>query len=224
MNIAFVPARIGSKSIPEKNIKIFCGKPLIYWTIKALLDANIFDKIYIATDCVRISSYVNSFNVNNLNVFIRSEESATDKSPTEEVIIEFLNKVEFPNDSRFFLSQITNPFITGEIIKCSLEQFNVSKVDSMLSVVKSSRFFWDSGGQPINYDYKNRKRRQDFEGVFMENGAFYINTIENIQKFKNRLSGKIGFFEMPNYTAHEIDTYDDWYFCEYLMKKYILDL
>ena len=74
----------------------------------------------------------------------------------------------------------------------------------------------------MNYDYMNRPRRQNFPGMLMENGAFYINTVGNILKSGNRLCGKIGFYEMPEYTATEIDEPDDWTILENLMQRHVL--
>ena len=65
-----------------------------------------------------------------------------------------------------------------------------------------------------------RPRRQDFSGIMMENGACYINTVGNIKQFKNRLSGKISVFEMPEYTAVEIDEPGDFLLIEKLMEKH----
>jgi N-acylneuraminate cytidylyltransferase len=74
----------------------------------------------------------------------------------------------------------------------------------------------------MNYDYRHRPRRQEFDGMLMENGAFYINTVANILASGNRLSGKIGIYEMPEYTSFEIDEPDDWQVMENLMRKHIL--
>lgn len=68
-------------------------------------------------------------------------------------------------------------------------------------------------------DYKNRPRRQDFEGSFVENGAFYISKVSNIKRYKNRLSGNIGIYEMPEYTHVEIDEPEDWLAIERTIKK-----
>ena len=67
----------------------------------------------------------------------------------------------------------------------------------------------------------NRPRRQDFDGYMMENGACYINSVANIKKSKNRLYGKICVYEMPEYTATELDEEVDFYIIEKLMEKYI---
>jgi N-acylneuraminate cytidylyltransferase len=87
---------------------------------------------------------------------------------------------------------------------------------------KTDRFFWYEDGTSMNYDYRNRPRRQNFTGMLMENGAFYINTIKNILESSNRLSGHIGVYEMPEYTATEIDEPDDWMILENLMRKHVL--
>jgi N-acylneuraminate cytidylyltransferase len=64
MNIALIPARCGSKSIPFKNIKNFCGKPLIYWSLLAAQKSNQIDEIYVATDCEEIKSINNIIQLN----------------------------------------------------------------------------------------------------------------------------------------------------------------
>lgn len=101
-----------------------------------------------------------------------------------------------------------------------LQLLQDSKADSLLSAVLSKRFLWDKTGKPINYNYLDRPRRQDFSGYFMENGAFYINSVQNILKNKNRLSGKIAIYEMPEYTGLEIDEELDWLIIEMLLRKY----
>lgn len=73
---------------------------------------------------------------------------------------------------------------------------------------------------PVNYNYRNRPRRQDFEGLIAENGACYINTVGNILHDKCRLSGKITAYELPSYTSYEIDEPNDWIIVETLMKYY----
>jgi N-acylneuraminate cytidylyltransferase len=94
----------------------------------------------------------------------------------------------------------------------------------MLSCVSTKRFFWNADGTSANYDYLHRPRRQDFEGSLMENGAFYISTVGNIIQSGNRLGGRIGIYEMPAYTALEIDEPDDWMLMEGLMRRHVLSI
>ena len=84
------------------------------------------------------------------------------------------------------------------------------KSTTLLSVVRSKRFFWAENGKPINYDFKKRPRRQDFDGMMMENGAFYISSVGSVLKSQNRLSGKISLYEMPEESGFEIDEPSDW--------------
>lgn len=222
MNIAFIPVRCGSKSIPFKNIKEFCGKPLVYWNLQALENSKNIDKIFVATDCKEIKDVVNSFGFSKVEVYDREKENASDTASTESVMLEFINKQNFANDDLFFLVQATSPLTQTKDFDEALEKLKDEKADSLLTCIRTKRFFWDIASKPINYDFTNRPRRQDFDGLFMENGAFYINTIENIKKDKNRLSGKIAIYEMQEFTAVEIDEEDDWIIAEKMMYKYIL--
>jgi len=222
MNIAFIPVRCGSKSIPFKNIKNFCGKPLVYWSLEALQRSSSIDKIFVATDCEEIKSVVNSFRFNKVEVYDREPQNAGDSASTESVMLEFIDKQNFADDDLFFLVQATSPLTQTKDFDEALETLKSKKADSLLTCVRTKRFFWNQDGTPYNYDYKNRPRRQDFDGMLMENGAFYINTIANIRKDKNRLSGKIAIYEMEEFTAVEIDEEDDWLIAEKLMYKHII--
>ena len=224
MNIAFIPARCGSESIPFKNIKIICGKPLIYWSLLALNKSMTIDQIYVATDCDEIKDTVIDFNFDNVQIFDRSSTNASNTASTESVILEFLDNNIFSGEDLFVLVQVTTPFTSSDNFDNAINTIKSSnKIDSILSCVETTRFFWTKNGKPINYDYNSRPRRQDFEGILMENGAFYINTVANIKKYKNRLSGNIHPYLMPEYSAVEADEEDDWLMLEKLMYKYIVE-
>ena len=222
MVIAFIPVRGGSKSIPLKNIKDFCGKPLVYWSALALQNCSLVDKIIIATDSSKIEETVRSFKLNKLTVFRRSAENACDTASTESVMLEYINKVSLNLKDIFLLVQATSPLTQSVHFEEALSLYNEGQYDSILSCVRNYRFFWNADGTSKNYDYKKRHRRQNIKGELMENGAFYINTVENILSSNNRLSGRIGIYEMPEYTATELDEPDDWIILENLMRKYIL--
>ena len=222
MNLAFIPVRCGSKSIPFKNIKNFCGKPLVYWNLEALQNSSSIDKIFVATDCDEIKSVVNSFEFDKVEIYNREPQNADDSSSTESAMLEFISKKDFNDHDFLFLVQATSPFTQSKDFGKALEILKSENADSMLTCVRTKRFFWDKSGSSLNYDYKTRPRRQDFDGMLMENGAFYINTIANIKKFSNRLSGNIAIYEMDDFTAVEIDEEDDWLIAERLMHKHLL--
>ena len=219
-NIAFIPVRGGSKSIPLKNIKILAGKPLVYWTAKAANDANCVDEVIIATDSVEIENAVEKFDLPKVKLYHRKPENATDTASTESVMLEYIEEAKLCNNDKFFLIQATSPLLKSKHIDEMYSKYLKDGADSALSCVLNKRFFWTNDGKSINYDYKNRPRRQDFDGIMMENGACYINSVSNILRDKNRLSGKISVYEMPEYTAVEIDEPDDFLLIEKLMEKH----
>lgn len=218
--IAFIPIRKGSKSIKNKNLKNFCGKPLVSWVINQLNESNKIDEIVIATD---FDELIDEFNFDKVTVYKRSEKNAQDSSSSESVMLEYISRANLSDEDVFILVQATSPFTKTLHFDEAIEKFRKENLDSILSCVSFKRFLWTKDSKPINYDFKNRQKRQDFVGQFLENGAFYISKVKSIVKFQNRLSGKIGIYEMPEYTAIEIDEEDDWLIAEKIMHKYNLN-
>ncbi|MGJ9385332.1 HAD-IIIA family hydrolase [Salipaludibacillus sp. CF4.18] len=217
--VAFIPLRGGSKSIPLKNIKNFCGRPLAYWAIKAASDCEAIDKIYVATDHSEITRVVENFLLPKVEVVHRSEETATDEATTESALLEFCNHVDF---NWLVLIQVTSPLLESKHLQSGIDQYFEDELDSLVSVVRQKRFLWEQhkkGGRPLNYDPAKRPRRQDWDGFFVENGAFYITSKEKLAETLCRVSGKIGLYEMPEETYFEIDEPSDWIIAEQLKRK-----
>lgn len=220
--IAFIPVRGGSKSIPLKNIKLFCGKPLVCWNIEALENCPMVDEVIVATDSDEIWNTVENQKYKKTKLYRRSEENACDTASTESVMLEYINYAQLPDDDIFMLVQATSPLTESVHFMEALQLYSKHEYDSIITCVRNYRFFWNEDGTSMNYDYRNRPRRQNFNGMLMENGAFYINIVGNVKESGNRLSGKIGIYEMPEYTATEIDEPDDWIVLENLMRKHVL--
>lgn len=220
--IAFIPVRGGSKSIPLKNIKPFCGKPLVCWNIEALEACPLVDEIVVATDSDGIWDTVESRHYIKTILYRRSAENACDTASTESVMLEYIHNARLWEDTVFMLVQATSPLTETKHFTEALQLYAKGEYDSVITCVRNYRFFWNEDGTSMNYDYMNRPRRQNFKGMLMENGAFYINKVGNILSNGNRLGGKIGIYEMPEYTATEIDEPDDWIILENLMRKHVL--
>ena len=227
MNVAFIPVRGGSKSIPLKNIKPINGKPLVYWTIKAACGCQFIDKVYVATDSDKIAEAVSDMKKSSeaklfskSEVISRSAESASDTASTESAMLEFASKYDFDN---IVLIQATSPLLTSKDLDKGFVAFAEQNTDSVLSVVKQKRFHWENEpngfSHPTNYDVFHRPRRQEFDGYLVENGAFYITSKEDLLKTKNRVSGNIKAVEMNEDSFFEIDEPSDWVIIEALMKK-----
>ncbi len=226
MNIAFIPVRGGSKSIPLKNIKPICGRPLLYWTAKAACECKDIDLVYIATDSPKIREVAEGFRQEagegiweKIRVVDRSGQSADDRASTETAMLEFAGAYGFDN---IVLVQATSPMLRASDLEGGFALFRQPDTDSVLSVVRQRRFLWREDGRtavPVNYDVFHRPRRQEFDGYLMENGAFYITSRENLLTYQNRISGNIKTYEMEEDTAYELDEPDDWVIVGALMER-----
>ena len=218
-NVALIPLRGGSKSIPLKNIKMINGTPLVYWVLDAACDCIYLDKVFVSTDSEEIRSVVEAFGSDRVEVIDRDKSTAGDNAPTESVMLEFAEKFDFEN---IMLIQATSPLLETKDLDKGFEVISDGNYQSVLSVVRQKRFVWGKskqGYKPINYDYKNRPMRQKFDGFLVENGAFYITTKEKLLESKNRISGSIGVVEMEEASYFEIDELSDWMIVEKLLSQ-----
>ncbi|WP_298352452.1 acylneuraminate cytidylyltransferase [uncultured Dokdonia sp.] len=217
-SIGFIPLRKGSKGIPGKNKKKLLGRPLFCWALGEAI-ASQLDTIYIFTDDEDIITFVHKEYhwTDKVKTVKRSEESATDAASTEMGMLEFVNRLEEPFDILCLL-QATSPFTTSFDINACLDKVQSgANYDSALTVVNTHRFTWYEDGTPKNYDVFNRPRRQDFEGLLVENGACYVTTSSAFRESKNRISGNIATVQMPEDSLTEIDSLTDWKIVEELL-------
>ena len=219
---AFIPVRGGSKSIPLKNIRSFCGKPLVNWYIEELNKCEAVQRIVVATDSEPIRETVKKIGSQKVEIFDRSPENARDTSSTESVMLEYLSSAGAPASGEFMLCQATSPYIRTAQLQQAIDRFYESGKDSLLSCSLQKKFYWSHEGKPLNYDPLNRPRRQDFNGMLVENGAFYLSTCDTIRKNACRISGSVEVFELPEYFLFEIDEPADWEIAEALMKNLVL--
>lgn len=205
--VAFIPARGGSKSIKEKNIMPLGGKPLLYWTVSACVNSKNIKKVFVSTDSDKIKQTVESFGFENVEVISRSAETASDTATSESALLEFCQNFDF---EKVVFLQATSPLTKPQDLDGAMEKLEKEGADSLISAVRNYQFLWSVEGKPLNYDPQNRPRRQDWDGYYIENGAFYISKRENILDSKCRVSGKVTFWEMSSKTVFEIDEPDDW--------------
>ncbi len=217
--IAIIPLRAGSKGIKNKNKRKILGRPLFSWVLNEAIQSNL-DHVYVFTDDVEIINYVNKEYTwtNKVAIIERSEESANDTATTESGMIELVEKLNY-NFSEYFLLQATSPLTTSSDINNAINLLKDKNTDSVLSVVKTHRFIWKDNGTSLNYDYLNRPRRQDFDGLLIENGAVYGCKKDVFLQTKNRLGGRIKIIEMAEDTLTEIDEPSDLIMIEQLLKS-----
>ncbi|MFB3389164.1 cytidylyltransferase domain-containing protein [Flavobacterium sp. LAR06] len=214
---AIIPLRKNSKGIPGKNKKKMLGRPLFSWALTAAIFSEL-DEVYIFTDDEDIINYVNKeyFWSSKVKALLRNDENASDTASTESVLLEFTESLQNDFDILCLL-QATSPMTTAQDINAALNEIIVNKKASALTVVNTHRFIWNSDGTPQNYDVFKRPRRQDFEGLLIENGAVYTTTKEAFLSSQNRVSGSIGLVKMPEESLVEIDSLADWEIVEGLL-------
>lgn len=205
--VTLIPARGGSKGITRKNLIDIHGKPLIYYTIVASLDSSVHET-WISTEDDEIFDVAQDIGA---QVIRRPKDLATDEASSESVLLHFASKIEF--DTLVFL-QATSPMTTSDDINNGLEL--MENYNSVIGVTSISQNVWID--KSPTYDIYRRRRRQDKEKVYIETGSIFITSREELLRTKNRISGEIGFVEIPNSRSFEIDTYDDLELVRKLMK------
>ena len=217
--VALIPLRSGSKSIPHKNIRPLAGKPLFWWTAAACVDSGIFAKVVVSTDSREYGDLVRA-HFPQIEILARPAELAADTTSTEAVMLHAADHYAF---DVLCTVQATSPLLAAEDLRRGWAQLVREGCDSMVSAVRTKRFFWGTDARPLNYDPAKRPRRQDHDGIFMENGAFYFTRRELLLASRSRLGGKIGIAEMPEDTAVELDEPLDWVIVEDLLRRRAAD-
>ncbi|WAC01945.1 HAD hydrolase family protein [Lacinutrix neustonica] len=214
--IGFIPLRKGSKGIPGKNKRKMVGRPLFTWVLGEAIFSDL-DEIIIYTDDEAIINFISKEYqwTTKVKAQLRSDESASDTATTEMAMLEYCDSIAYDFDA-FCLLQATSPFTTRADINACLSKLNEG-YDSALTVVNTHRFLWNENGTPVNYNPLQRPRRQDFEGVLIENGAVYTTTKVALKKNKNRLGEKTAIVKMPEASLLEIDSENDWISVEQLL-------
>ncbi len=216
--VTIIPARGGSKGVPGKNIRDLNGQPLLAHSILSAKNSQYGNQVYVTSDCQAILDVASQFGAKSIQ---RPEKLAEDQSTSESALLHAVESItrSQPVDLVVFL-QCTSPFRKDDDIDRALQQLIVDNADSILSVIQTHRFLWkkDDNGKvsSVNYDFRNRPRRQDMESQFQENGSIYIFKPWVLEQLNNRLGGKVSMFEMDELSGVDIDTELDFRLAEQL--------
>jgi CMP-N,N'-diacetyllegionaminic acid synthase len=225
--VAIIPARGGSKGIPRKNLVDVCGKPLIAWSILQAKNARHIDSVWVTSDDDEILAVAESFGARPIR---RPAEISGDQSTSESAWLHALDAIEAQGVSIGLVvaMQATSPIRESSDLDGGLEMLREQGFDSLLSVAEVEDFFiWriaeNGGAESVNYDYRNRKRRQHIEKRYLENGSFYVFRPEQLRRENNRLGGRIGLFVMGRHKMFQIDNPEDIELCAAVMRGFGLD-
>ena len=217
-NLAIIPARGGSKRIPNKNIRDFLGKPIIAYSIEVAIESGLFEEVMVSTDSTEIASIARDYGAKV--PFVRSEKSANDIATLNDVYLEVFaayqkQEVTFDN---YCLILPTAPFISKKLIQKAFNLLLSSAFDSVRPVVPFEypvqRAFKmkDSKVDFIYPEYANT-RSQDLEKAYHDAGMFYF-----IKAGKPMGGSNRGAFEIDPLLAQDIDEEADWRMAEFKYK------
>lgn len=219
--IAIIPARGGSKRIPGKNIKSFCGQPIIAYSIRAAIESEIFDEIMVSTDDDQIAEIALQFGAKV--PFLRSAANADDFASTSDVLSEVIIKyrTELHRDFDFGCCIYpTAPLTTADSIKKGFKEFQEGNFKSLFPVVRYS--------YPIERSLRlNEKKRiemiwpenivtrsQDLKPAFHDAGQWYWFNCDTFLKENKLFTDNSGAIELDEIEVQDIDTETDWLLAE----------
>jgi len=212
--VAIITARGGSKRIPRKNIREFCGAPIIKYSIFAALESRVFDEVMVSTDDDEIRAVAESYGAKC--PFMRGKDSSNDFATTVDVIKEVITCYkEIGREFRYYCAIYpTAPFITGEKLKLAFDILYREQADFLTPVARFSypvqRCFAieDSKLKKKWPEYQNI-RTQDLEPLYYDTGQFYIGDSEKIftVPYTER---NMAAMVLPREEVQDIDTIDDW--------------
>lgn len=224
MRLAVIPARGGSKRIPRKNIKPFCGKPMIAWSIEAALQSGCFDRVIVSTDDAEIAQVAQAAGAEV--PFVRPPELSDDHTGTIPVIayaIDWMNRNAGPVDLACCL-YATAPFVQPLDLKHSLEVLQSSMADYAFSVTsyafpiqRAIRITADQRVEMFNPEHFTT-RSQDLEEAFHDAGQFYWGRAAAWLAGKPIFSHDAAPVLLPRHRVQDIDTPEDWKRAEWLFK------
>lgn len=225
-NVAIITARGGSKRIPKKNIKEFCGAPIITYSIQAALESGLFDEVMVSTDSEEIAELAEKYGASV--PFMRSEDTSSDFATTADVILEVLSEYEKRGKKFDYACCIypTAPFLTAEKLCVAMKQIKEKDAAQLTPVVAFS--FPPQRSVVIDIDGRMRykfpeyrqMRSQDLEKMYHDAGQFYIYKVSSYKNAKGKIAQGMIPFILPESEVQDIDNEEDWKIAE--MKYTIL--
>ncbi len=222
--IAIITARGGSKRIPRKNIKLFCGRPIIEYSIEAALESKLFDEVMVSTDDDEIADAARAAGASV--PFLRSERTSDDYATTDDVLLEVLTRYEERGQSFDMMCCLypTAPFVTAEKLQRAAKVFAESDADLLEPVAAFSyppqrSLSIDDGRLMYNFPQYIRTRSQDLPTWYHDAGQFYF---YRVSAFRSAMHSGLGDdgqmstvpFVLDEREVQDIDTPTDWELAE----------
>lgn len=218
-SVAIITARGGSKRIPKKNIKEFCGKPIIAYSIEAALKSEVFDEVMVSTDDNEIAEIARKYGASI--PFMRSAQNSDDYSGTCDVLLEVVSEYKKLGKEFDIVCCIypTAPFVTAEKLTEVNNKFVREEANALIPVVRFSyppqRCFIECGGR-LEYKWPEheKSRSQDLEAFYHDAGQFYFIKTDVLMSQKTLVPVNTVPFEIDELEVQDIDNVTDWKLAE----------
>jgi len=226
MRLAVIPARGGSKRIPRKNIKLFCGKPMIAWSIEAALQSGCFDKIVVSTDDAEIAEVARQCGAQV--PFMRPAELSDDHTGTTAVIAHAINwfAAQGQTPAQVCCLYATAPFLSADDLRQGLIVLTEMGSDYAFSVTsyafpiqRAIRINETGCVEMFNFEHFN-SRSQDLEEAYHDAGQFYWGRADAWLQGQMIFSPAAAPVMLPRHRVQDIDTPEDWTRAEWMFKAF----
>ncbi len=218
-NIAIITARGGSKRIPKKNIREFCGRPIIEYSIRAALESKLFDEVMVSTDSEEIAEISKQCGASV--PFFRSAQNSNDYAITADVINEVIIEYEKLGKRFDTLCCIypTAPFVTAKKLSDAYNEMKKNNADSAMTVVRygfppQRAVVIRNGKIEFQYPEYYRTRSQDLEPIYHDCGQFYFCNVDAFKKYKTMITPNCVPFVVSEEEVQDIDNISDWNIAE----------
>lgn len=224
--IAIITARGGSKRIPKKNIKEFCGKPIIAYSIRAALDSEIFDEVMVSTDSEEIAEIARAYGAKV--PFMRSAKTSDDFATTADVLMEVLERYQEMDRTFDVMSCIypTAPFVTPQKLQSAYDTLKKEQAVMAMPVVAFSyppqrSYILQGNMLEMKWKENYNKRSQDLEKMYHDAGQFYMYQVDAFVRLKGQMTESIVPVIVDEMEVQDIDNETDWKLAEmkYQMMK-----
>ncbi len=207
--IAIIPARGGSKGIPQKNLRLLVGKPLMAYALETVLASDYIDKVVVSTDDELIAQIAYIYGAEVVN---RPAALARDEVTLDPVIFHALNNIEQKEGVKYDLVitiQPTSPLLSKDTIEKAIKLMLKSDYDTLISVTAEKHLFWTLKDGKFTPLYEERKNRQKLAPIFKESGALVISERQIVTE-QSRFGSEVYLYQLPPEEGIDIDTYLDW--------------
>ena len=222
--VAIITARGGSKRIPRKNIKKFCGEPIIKYSIRAAIESGMFDEVMVSTDDDEIRNVAESYGASC--PFKRDSENANDYATTVDVIKEVLFKYKEIGKrfTHYCVIYPTAPFVTADKLKKAFRIMEENHADFLTPVARYEYpvqrcFVIENGVLKKKWPEYQNVRTQDLEPLYYDAGQFYMQKGSQLQKKKTLVPDRTYAFIVDETEVQDIDNPDDWIIAELKYRK-----